>query len=103
MIVYFLCAPLVRSQSKALVALAGFVAGAGGLFLATTFTALSLYFSGKSFLTAGQALLLAHLPLMAVEGVHYRPGLGIRTPGAPCVVGPELIFMYSDRVIILLL
>ena len=74
--VYFLCAPLVRSQSKVLATLAGFAAGAGGLFLATTFTALSLYLSGESFLTAGQALFLAHLPLMAVEGVITALAVG---------------------------
>ena len=48
---------------------ADFCGGALGVALAGFFTAAALAFSDEGFLTAAKLLFLAHLPVMAVEGV----------------------------------
>lgn len=50
-------------------AVAAFFVGAGSLGLTALLTAMCLALSGEAFLTAAQALLLAHLPVMLLEGV----------------------------------
>lgn len=47
----------------------GGIGGAVALLLTTLFVALSLALSGREFLAAAHLVLVAHLPLMVVEGV----------------------------------
>lgn len=66
---YLVCGPLVRNTSPATAAAGSFLAGFGAVLLAGLFTGLSLFFTGESFLTAAQAIVAAHLPVMVVEGL----------------------------------
>lgn len=50
-------------------AVGGFLAGALSVFLSGILVALELRFTGEAFGGAAKAILLAHLPVMAVEGL----------------------------------
>lgn len=63
---YLVCPWLRRGLSFAV---AGAVAGAGGVALTALGVALALGLSGREFLPAAGAVLFAHLPVMAVEAV----------------------------------
>ncbi|PID42389.1 MAG: cobalamin biosynthesis protein CbiM [Gammaproteobacteria bacterium] len=65
-IVYYLCHRGIAGQKHA--AIWGGVAGAGAIFLTALFVALSLALSGDSFLLAAKATMVAHIPVMIVEG-----------------------------------
>lgn len=67
--IYFLLGPWLRGESKWLASMAGFAAGALAVLATAILTALSLYLSGEGFAKVALALLAAHLPVAAVEGV----------------------------------
>lgn len=60
--------PLIQSTARYR-AVAGFAAGALGVMLAGILTSLSLAFSNESFFTVAKLILVAHLPVMLLEGV----------------------------------
>ncbi|ADK85009.1 cobalamin (vitamin B12) biosynthesis CbiM protein [Desulfarculus baarsii DSM 2075] len=66
---HYLLARPVRGGSRLVCMLSGFSAGALSVMLTAAMTALSLYLSGDSFISTAQALLVAHLPVAAIEGV----------------------------------
>ncbi len=59
----------VRSAGKAVAGVLGFLCGALGIGLACALTALALVTTGKEFLAVAGGLVVAHLPVMLVEGV----------------------------------
>ena len=63
-----LCAPLVRRDRPAWGLLGGFLAGALSIALSGVMTALALGLSGEAFLAVAAGVLLAHLPVMLMEG-----------------------------------
>ncbi|MDR1776546.1 MAG: cobalt transporter CbiM [Desulfovibrio sp.] len=60
---------IIRISGRGLLRAAAFCGGALGVALAGLFTAAAMTFSDESFLTAAELLLLAHLPVMLLEGV----------------------------------
>ncbi len=73
---YYLFSPLVRSNSNAMCLTGAALAGAGYVLVAGSLSALVLYLSGEAFITAAQAILLAHLPLAALEGLITALAVG---------------------------
>jgi nickel transport protein len=69
LLVYFVCKPMIRSKKSWLNIVGGFIAGAGAVFGAGVLVALALYFSERGFASAAKAVLLAHIPIMIIEGV----------------------------------
>ncbi len=67
-IVYYLCSGMVHSDNHLLNIAGGFVAGAGAVAGAGILVAISLYMSGQAFLGAAKTVLLAHVPIMIIEG-----------------------------------
>lgn len=61
--------PLVSGGNQTLAAIASFVAGAGAVLGSGLLVAAALAFSGDEFISAAQVVLIAHLPIMAVEGI----------------------------------
>jgi cobalt/nickel transport system permease protein len=49
--------------------LSGFLAGFLGVFLAAIFVACSLFISGEHFLNTAQLIVIAHAPVMFIEGI----------------------------------
>ena len=69
LLVYFVCKPMIKSKKSWLNIVGGFIAGAGAVFGAGVLVALALYFSERGFASAAKAVLLAHIPIMIIEGV----------------------------------
>ncbi|EPR37352.1 cobalamin (vitamin B12) biosynthesis CbiM protein [Desulfovibrio sp. X2] len=65
---FYLFRPLLARQGRA-AAVGGFCCGFLGVLLAALLTAASLAFTDEGFLAAAKVLLLAHLPVMCIEGV----------------------------------
>lgn len=67
-IAWYLARPLLRGGGTAR-AVGAFLCGAGAILCSGLLTACALALSGDGFLVTAKALLIAHLPLMAIEGV----------------------------------
>jgi cobalt/nickel transport system permease protein len=49
--------------------IAGFIAGAGGVAGAAILTAMALWGSGEFFLPTAKLILVAHVPIIIIEGI----------------------------------
>jgi cobalt/nickel transport system permease protein len=67
-VMYHLFHPLVRSRHEGAALVAGFAAGALAVLLSGLIVAGSFWVVGKPFQSPAIALLVAHLPLAAIEG-----------------------------------
>ncbi|OMH33565.1 cobalt transporter CbiM [Motiliproteus sp. MSK22-1] len=67
-LVYGLCRGGIVSSSPKVAATWGAVGGAGAVAITTVMVAASLALSGEAFLLAAKATLIAHIPVMIVEG-----------------------------------
>jgi len=68
-LMWALCRRGVVSNDGRLVAVSGLVAGALAIMLTALMVALALWLSGDEFLPAAKLVVLAHLPIAAIEGV----------------------------------
>jgi len=68
-VAYYLCSAMVRSDNTVLNMAGGFIAGAGAVAGAGILVAISLYLSSRAFLGAAKAVLVAHVPIMIIEGI----------------------------------
>ncbi len=66
---YFLCQPLINSKTAYLQSIASFFAGFGAVLGAGILVAVCLALSGKAFLPAAKVVLIAHIPIMVIEGI----------------------------------
>ncbi len=67
---YYLYGPLLRRlNSRFFLLAAGFAAGGSAVILSGVMVAASLYFSNRQFIGVIEAILLAHLPVVLIEGV----------------------------------
>ncbi len=66
---YLFATVLFRAKSKRTVFLTGFIVGGVAIALSAVLMALTLYLSNKDFLGVISAILIAHIPIMIVEGV----------------------------------
>lgn len=65
---WYIFAPFLRRNSKKSF-FGAFCCGVFAVFLSTLFTATSLALSGESFIAPAKVLVLAHLPIMLIEGI----------------------------------
>ncbi len=68
LIVYLLCYPIV-CKNTFWANIGAFIAGSVAIFLAGIMMALSLALSGKEFIPIAKTILLAHIPIMIIEGI----------------------------------
>jgi len=68
LICYYLFGPFVLRKHKVAVP-AGFACGSGSVFLGAILVGVSLMFTESSFLEVAALVIIAHLPIMAIEGV----------------------------------
>lgn len=69
LVCYLLYARLVRSGSKVVAGAAGFMAGVTGILLGGLIVALFLISTGEQFTAVAKLFILAHFPVMIVEGI----------------------------------
>jgi cobalt/nickel transport system permease protein len=68
-IVYFIFNKLVKKDGRVIPIIASAFAAVFGILLGAIFTAFSLVFSGEEYISIAKAIIIAHLPVMAIEGV----------------------------------
>lgn len=68
-IAYLLFSPLVKKNSIPVVSAGGFLAGITGIFLGTLLIALALVSTGESFRNVATVIIIAHIPVMIIEGI----------------------------------
>ncbi|WP_261841425.1 cobalt transporter CbiM [Aliamphritea ceti] len=89
--VYFLCRHGIAASSPKVAAIWGAIGGAGAVAVTTVMVAGSLALSGEAFWLAAKATLIAHIPVMLVEGfVTAAAVLLIRK------VKPEFLHLAED-------
>ncbi len=66
---YYLFKSLIRAKSKFISALAGFLAGSVGVTGGSLLIALSLINTGEEFFNIAGIQLIAHVPVMIIEGI----------------------------------
>ncbi len=59
----------VRSNDLLTSMISAFLCGLGGVLLASLMVALALVFTGKAFLGAAKIIVIAHIPVMVIEGI----------------------------------
>ncbi|MDH4211494.1 MAG: cobalt transporter CbiM [candidate division WOR-3 bacterium] len=69
LVCYLLYARFVRGRNKAIAAVAGFLAGATGIFLGGVIVALFLISTGEQFIVVAKLFVIAHFPVMVIEGI----------------------------------
>ncbi len=66
---YYLFGPWARRPSPGLSGTGAFLAGFGAVFLSGLMVGLSLVCTGESFLGAAKTVVIAHVPVMILEGI----------------------------------
>ena len=66
---YYLFGGLVRHERRLISGVSAFLCGSLAVFLSGILVALSLVFTQKSFFSAAMLILVAHLPVMIIEGI----------------------------------
>ncbi len=67
-VVYYLFRPWIKGRPL-ISSIGAFLAGALGVLLAGIFVALELSLTGENFKAAAKLILMAHLPIMIIEGI----------------------------------
>ncbi|MEE9516075.1 MAG: cobalt transporter CbiM [Candidatus Adiutricales bacterium] len=68
-VVYYTLGPAARSRNRALTVIASFLSGFGAVFLSSLIMAVSLIFTDEAFWPMAKLVILAHLPVMVIEGL----------------------------------
>ena len=66
---YLIFSKLINGKNQSLAVIAGFLAGFCGVLLAAIIIAAALAISGEQFITVARLILIAHLPVMIIEGL----------------------------------
>ncbi|MBW1997131.1 MAG: cobalt transporter CbiM [Deltaproteobacteria bacterium] len=69
LICFYLFRKGVASKDPRVFMIASFLCGSLAVFLGAILVALSLYFTGKAFYSAARVLIVAHFPVMIIEGL----------------------------------
>ena len=69
LIVYFLFNGFIKNNGRVVSLISAALAGALAVLLSSFFTAFSLIFSGEEFVSIAKVIIVAHLPVMAIEGL----------------------------------
>jgi cobalt/nickel transport system permease protein len=69
LIVYLLFGYFIKKENTALTVVCAFLAGSVAVLLSILFTAFSLVFSGEEFTNIARIMVMAHIPVVIIEGV----------------------------------
>ncbi|SCA55520.1 Substrate-specific component NikM of nickel ECF transporter [Candidatus Terasakiella magnetica] len=67
-LMHFICKNGIHSPTKKIAMFWGGLAGAGSIALTAVLVTLALAITGEAFIPAAKLIILAHLPVMAIEG-----------------------------------
>jgi cobalt/nickel transport system permease protein len=86
-IMYYAMRPLLRRNTPKTIACAGAIAGAGSIILTSLFVTLTLMLNGEGFVDVAKLVVIAHLPVAAVEAVLSAAALGLLAKVRPEALG----------------
>lgn len=66
---YYIFGPAVRGENPKLAIFGAFSAGAVSVLLSGLLVGTALAFTGKTFIVAAKAIVVAHVPIMIIEGI----------------------------------
>ena len=66
---YYVFGPAVRGENQKLAIFGAFLTGAISVLLSGLLVGTALVFTGSSFIVAAKAIILAHIPVMIIEGI----------------------------------
>ncbi len=66
---FYLFRSAIMSQNQLISMISAFLCGASGVFMGAIMVAISLVFTGESFLEVAGLIVMAHIPIMIVEGI----------------------------------
>jgi len=69
LVAYLLFSPLVKKTSIPVVSAGGFLAGVTGIIFGALLVALALISTGDSFRNVAKVIIIAHIPVMIIEGI----------------------------------
>ena len=84
---YYLFGRLIKGKNRFLSLAAAFAGGFFSVFLSGILVAGALLFTGESFITAAKLILLAHLPVMIIEGIITLFCVGFLKKVKPEILG----------------
>lgn len=67
--VYILFSPLLKKRNLSVIGVAGFFAGSTGIAAGALLIAVALVSTGESFANVAKVIVIAHVPIMIIEGV----------------------------------
>jgi len=88
-ICYYLFGRPVRNGGRLLSSISGFLAGAIAVFTSGLLVALCLVFTGEYFLNAAKLILVAHIPVIGIEGVITASTLTFLKRVKPEILGVQ--------------
>ncbi len=86
-LIYYIFSTSVRGSNKHLAIIGGFLAGFCAVLLSALLVALSLVFTGKPFLNVARFVVVAHIPVMVVEGIITAFVVGFLRKVKPEILG----------------
>lgn len=86
-ICYYIFAKTIRGKSNIRALIAAFITGAGGMLIAGMLVAFCLIFTGKQFLNVAKVFVLAHTPIIIIEGVLTALIVGFLRKVRPALLG----------------
>jgi cobalt/nickel transport system permease protein len=84
---FYLFARLVRGRSNARAMIAAFLAGITAMLLSGLLVAFCLIFTGKQFFNVARVFILAHAPVMIIEGILTALVVGFLRKVRPALLG----------------
>ena len=69
LVAYLLFSPLVKKTSIPVVSAGGFLAGMTGIVFGALLVAFALISTGESFRNVAMVIIIAHIPVMIIEGI----------------------------------
>jgi cobalt/nickel transport system permease protein len=67
--VYILFSPLLKKRNLSVIGVAGFFAGSTGIAAGALLIAVALVSTGESFANVAKVIVIAHVPIMIIEGI----------------------------------
>ncbi len=88
---YWACRPLLKRPTKLNIGICGALAAIIGVGLAGLFVALELAVTGQQFVPVAKLVLIAHLPVIAIEAVITTVVLGFLVKVKPEILGIDIM------------
>lgn len=95
-VVYYTLGPAARSRNRTLAMIVSFLGGFGAVFLSSLIMAVSLIFTDEAFWPIAKLVILAHLPVMVIEGLFVTVCVQFLKKVRPEILAVVYAAKYND-------